>query len=76
MSKRNKKSEIVIKEGQNNKEDFTELELFIHKDKIGTVQQPKGAEVTLITKSGKEAKAKNVDEAVNQLIMDYNLHYM
>lgn len=76
MSKRNKKSEIVVKEGPNNKEDFTEFELFIHKDKIGTIQQPKGAEVTLFTKNGKKAKAKNVDEAINQLIMDYNLHYM
>lgn len=76
MSKRNKKSEVVIKESPNNKDDFTEFELFIRKDKIGIIQQPKGKEIILINKDGKEGKAKNIDEAINQLIMDYNLHYM
>lgn len=76
MAKRNKKSEVVIQETSNNTENFTELELFIHKDKIGTIQQPKGETITTINKNGNEAKAKSIDEAINNLIMDYNLHYM
>ncbi|MBM6615729.1 DUF2969 family protein [Desemzia sp. RIT804] len=76
MAKRNKKSEVVIQETSNNTDSFTELELFIHKDKIGTIQQPKGEAITTINKNGNEAKAKNIDEAINNLIMDYNLHYM
>ena len=76
MTKRNKKGEVVIQETSNNTDNFTELELFIHKDKIGTIQQPEGEPITTINKNGNEAKAKSIDEAVNNLIMDYNLHYM
>lgn len=75
MAKKNK-SEVVIKESANHTDEFTEFELFIRKDKIGTIQQPQGKEITIITKDGKQGKAKSIDEAVNDLIMDYNLHYM
>lgn len=76
MAKRNKKSEVVIQETSNNTDSFIELDLFIHKDKIGTIQQPTGEPITTINKNGNEAKAKSIDEAINNLIMDYNLHYM
>lgn len=76
MSKRNKKSEVVIKETNRNSEDFTELELFVDNEKIGTIQQEKEQAITTINKNGNKAKAKNIDEAINNLIMDYNLHYM
>ncbi|SFQ35070.1 MULTISPECIES: DUF2969 family protein [Desemzia] len=76
MSKRNKKSEVMIKETNRNSEDFTELELFVGNEKIGTIQQEKEQAITTINKNGNQAKAKNIDEAINNLIMDYNLHYM
>jgi len=43
MSKRNKKSEVMIKETNRNSEDFTELELFVGNEKIGNYPTRKRA---------------------------------
>ena len=76
MSKGNKKIQVEVKETSNNKEGFVELELYVNDKKIGQLQQKKGQTVTVTTNSGTESKARTVDEGINKLIMDYNLHQM
>ncbi|WP_034551112.1 DUF2969 family protein [Carnobacterium funditum] len=74
MTKGNKKIEIEIKETPNNKEGFIELSLSAGKQQIGLIQQEEGKSVTVIFNSGAESKARSVDDGINQLLMDYNLH--
>ncbi|SFH65007.1 DUF2969 family protein [Pisciglobus halotolerans] len=76
MAKGNKKNNVEIKETANNTADFVELEVVINKNKIGLIQQEGNKPVTLVTRDGKVANAASIDDAMNQLIMDYNLHYM
>ncbi|MER2174673.1 MAG: DUF2969 family protein [Carnobacterium sp.] len=74
MAKGNKKIQVEVKETPNNKEGFTELELYVNDEKIGKLQQVEGQSVIVTTNSGTESKVKTVDEGVNKLIMEYNLH--
>lgn len=74
MSKNSKKIQVEVKETAKNKEGFVELELYVNEEKIGMIQQETGNPVTVISNSGTESKARSVDEGINQLIMDYNLH--
>lgn len=76
MTRGNKNIEVEIKETANNKEGFVELALSIGKQQIGRIQQEEGKSVTVVSHSGTESKAKSVDEAINQLLMDYNLHQL
>ena len=74
MAKGNKKIQVEVKETPNNKEGFTELELYVNDEKIGQLQQVEGQSVTVTTNSGTESKVRTVDEGINKLIMEYNLH--
>lgn len=74
MSKGNKKIQVEVKETPNNKEGFTELELYVNDEKIGKLQQVEGQSVIVTTNSGTESKVKTVDEGINKLVMEYNLH--
>lgn len=74
MAKGNKKIQVEVKETPNNKEGFTELELYVNDDKIGKLQQVEGQSVIVTTNSGTESKVKTVDEGINKLVMEYNLH--
>lgn len=74
MAKGNKKIQVEVKETPNNKEGFTELELYVNDEKIGKLQQVEGQSVIVTTNSGTESKVRTVDEGINKLIMEYNLH--
>lgn len=74
MAKGNKKIQVEVKETPNNKEGFTELELYVNDEKIGKLQQAEGQSVIVTTNSGTESKVKTVDEGINKLVMEYNLH--
>ena len=74
MAKGNKKVQVEVKETPNNKEGFTELELYVNDEKIGKLQQVEGQSVIVTTNSGTESKVKTVDEGINKLVMEYNLH--
>ncbi len=74
MAKGNKKIQVEVKETPNNKEGFTELELYVNDEKIGKLQQAEGQSVIVTTNSGTESKVRTVDEGINKLIMEYNLH--
>ncbi|AGY81065.1 MULTISPECIES: DUF2969 family protein [Carnobacterium] len=74
MAKGNKKIQVEVKETPNNKEGFTELELYVNDEKIGKLQQVEGQSVIVTTNSGTESKVKTVDEGINKLVMEYNLH--
>lgn len=62
MSKGNKKVQVEVKETPNNREGFTELELYVNDEKIGQLQQEEGQTVTVTTNSGTESKVRSVDE--------------
>ena len=74
MAKGNKKIQVEVKETPNNKEGFTELELYVNDEKIGKLQQVEGQSVIVTTNSGTESKVKTVDEGINKLVMEYNLN--
>ena len=74
MAKGNKKIQVEVKETPNNKEGFTELELYVNDERIGKLQQVEGQSVIVTTNSGTESKVKTVDEGINKLVMEYNLH--
>lgn len=75
MSKKNKAVEVEINEGKNNKGDRVDLEVNVKNRTIGTIEQlPDDKQVTIKLASGKERKAQSVDEAIQALIAEYNLH--
>lgn len=74
MGKRNKQIEVEINETKNNTESFTEYELVVRKKVIGTLQQEGDSLVTVVFKSGKKRTAHSIDEGVQMLIEEHNLH--
>lgn len=76
MAKSSKKIQVEVKETAKNKEGFVELALYVNQEQIGMIQQEEGKPVTVLTNAGTESKAKSIDEGINNLLMDYNLHQM
>lgn len=74
MVKRNKQIEVEINETENNTEEFTELELVVKKKVIGTLQKEGDSLVSVEFKSGKKRTAQSIDEGVQMIIEEYNLH--
>ncbi|MFO8069695.1 MAG: DUF2969 family protein [Alkalibacterium sp.] len=74
MVKRNKQTEVEINETKNNTDEFTELELVVGKKVIGTLQQEGDSLVSVEFKSGKKRTAQSIDEGVQMIIEEYNLH--
>ncbi|HAJ70099.1 MAG: DUF2969 family protein [Alkalibacterium gilvum] len=74
MGKRNKNIEVEINETKNNTETYTEYELLVRKKAIGTLQQEGDGLVNVIFKSGKKRTAQTIDEGVQMIIEEYNLH--
>ncbi|OJF92155.1 DUF2969 family protein [Alkalibacterium sp. f15] len=74
MAKRNKQIEVEINETKNNTDAFTELELVVKKKVIGTLQQEGDSLVGVEFKSGKKRTAQSIDEGVQMIIEEYNLH--
>ncbi|WP_027108547.1 DUF2969 family protein [Lacticigenium naphthae] len=76
MGRRNKKSEneIEIVETKMNSEEVTELSIEIKGQSIGLVHQETDKMAEAIFPSGKKASYSTVEEAVHQIVMNYNLH--
>lgn len=74
MGRRNKNIEVEIQETPNNTEITTELEVLVNKKIIGTVHQEKGEQASVHYKSGKEMTAKSVEDGIQMIIAEYNLH--
>lgn len=74
MGKGHKKIQVDVRETERDTEQFTDLELFVNNKKIGSLQQEESKPVTVITPNGSESKVKSIDEGINALIMEYNLH--
>ena len=74
MYKRKMQIEIERNETKNKTKDFTEVELIIRKKVIGTLQQEKDGPVAVELKSGKKRTAQSIDEGVQMIIEEYNLH--
>lgn len=74
MSKKNKQIEVEINETKNNTDDFTEFELVVKKKVIGRLQQEGDGLVNVEFKSGNKRTAQSIDEGVQMIIEEYNLH--
>lgn len=74
MSKRNKNIEVEINEMENSKGNYTELELVVRKKVIGKIMQKEDGPVSVEFKTGKKRTARSVDEGVQLVIEEYNLH--
>lgn len=74
MGKRNKHIEVEINETKNNTETFTEYELVVRKKVIGKLQQEGDGLVNVEFKSGNKRTARTIDEGVQMLIEEHNLH--
>lgn len=74
MGKRNKNIEVEINEVAGSSKNTTELELLVRKKVIGKVYHQDEEAVTVEFKSGKKRKASSVDEGIQLIIEEYNLH--
>lgn len=74
MGKRNRQIEVEINETKNNTEDFTEFELVVKKKVIGRLQQEGDGLVNVEFKSGNKRTAQTIDQGVQMIIEEYNLH--
>lgn len=74
MSKRNKNIEVEINETENSKANYTELELVVRKKVIGKIMQKADGPVSVEFKTGKKRTARSVDEGIQLVIEEYNLH--
>lgn len=74
MGKKNKQIEVEINETQNNTDTFTEYELVVRKRVIGKLQQEGDGLVNVEFNSGKKRTAQSIDEGVQMIIEEYNLH--
>lgn len=74
MGRRNKNIEVEIQETKKNSTSYTELEVVVKKQVIGTISQPEGEQATVVFKSGKSRTVKTVEEGIQTVIAEYNLH--
>ncbi|MFC6464926.1 DUF2969 family protein [Marinilactibacillus sp. GCM10026970] len=74
MSNRNKNIEVEIKETANQSDTLTELEVLVKNKVIGTVRQAQDEQAMIWYKSDKEMTAKTVEEGIQMIISEYNLH--
>lgn len=74
MAKRNRQIEVEINETKNNTDDFTEFELVVKKKIIGRLQQEGDGLVNVEFKSGNKRTAQTIDQGVQMIIEEYNLH--
>ncbi|EXJ24057.1 hypothetical protein ADIAL_0437 [Alkalibacterium sp. AK22] len=74
MGKRNKQIEVEINETKKNTADYTELELVVRKKVIGKIMQKADGPISVEFKTGKKRTARSIDEGIQLIIEDYNLH--
>lgn len=77
MSKRNKNAEIKISSGPNDTDENTELLVELKDKVIGTVREvDKSNFEAEYAIDGSKVKYPSIDEAVEHIVMMYNLHEM
>lgn len=75
MARKNKPIEVDIRETDKNKNNVTDLEVVVKKKVIGTIHQADGDRlVSVEMSSGKKRQVSSVDEAIETIIAEYNLH--
>lgn len=76
MSRRSKQKDIKVEveETKRSTKESTELQVLVNKKVIGTVTQKRGEMAEATFRSEQPQKAKNIDEGIRLVLMDYNLH--
>lgn len=75
MAAKKKTEKVSIVEGKLNKEEVTDLEVFIKDKKIGSIFQEKDdRHIQLTYLTGRKGSAISLEDGVRSIIADYNLH--
>lgn len=75
MARKNKPIEVDIRETDKNKGNVTDLEVVVKKKVIGKIRQEEGdRQVSVEMSSGKKRQVGSIDEAIETVIAEYNLH--
>lgn len=75
MARKNKPIEVDIQETSKHSNDVTDLDVIINKKVIGHIFQEKDSrQVEITMSSGKKRQVNSVDEAIETIIAEYNLH--
>lgn len=75
MARKNKPIEVDIRETSKNKGQVTDLEVVVKKKVIGTIHQDTpDSQVDVQMSSGKKRQVQTVDQAIEVIISEYNLH--
>ena len=76
MSKKVKEQAVIIREGAEHSADFTDLEIVIDEQVIGRVKKASGERFCHVElPSGQTASQRSIDGAVQDILMEYNLHH-
>ncbi len=73
---RNKKAEIEIRETENDTENYTEVEVFESDRSIGIISELDDGNFEAIYLNGAKRKLSTLEEGVEYIIREYNLHDM
>lgn len=74
MGRKNKNIEVEIQETKKNTETYADLEIVVNKKIIGTVSQEENEQAYATYKSGREIPVRSVEEGIETVIAEYNLH--
>lgn len=75
MSKKNKPVEVEIIETNKHKGSNVDLEVKVKKKTIGTLKQTEEEKLVNVTlPSGKTLNVGSVDEGIQSIVAEYNLH--
>ena len=72
--KKSGKIPVEIIELSKPSDELSEFEVRVQKEAAGTVKQIAGGQALVTFKSGHEQKDQTVDEGIEAVLMDYNLH--
>lgn len=76
MSKRKKAGQIPVEviEVKSKNENETILEVRIQEDVAGTVTQIEGEQAIVVFKSGRQHPYPTMDQGIEEVLREYNLH--
>lgn len=76
MSKRSKSIDVEIRETALHKGECVDLEVVVSHKVIGTIHQETPKESVLVRIDDKKRRVASVEEAIETIISEYNLHHL
>lgn len=76
MAKKIKEHQVEIREGSEHAPDFKDLEIVINDKVIGRIKQSEGERFCHVElPSGQTASQRSIDDGIEDILKEYNLHY-